>query len=84
MGGATAICAMSALHPHVGDQILNLFRSRQKLRMACAYANDGVTSRCRSLVEGVQKKILQFELFVPVYLPQTAPLRDLALDKLLL
>jgi hypothetical protein len=49
-----------------------------------AYAGDNVASGCRSLVEGVPKKILWFEVLVSVSLPQTAPLRDLASGKLLL
>jgi hypothetical protein len=39
-----------------------------------AYAGDDVTSGCRSLVEGVPKKILWFEVLVSVSSPQTAPL----------
>jgi hypothetical protein len=83
MGGVAVICVLSALRPHISDQILGFFISRRKLRMALAYAGDGVTSGCHSLVEGVLKKILQLEVLVSVSPPQTAPLGDLASGKLL-
>jgi hypothetical protein len=51
--------------------------------MAWAYVGDDITSGCRSLVEGAPNKILRFEVLVFISPPQTAPLGDLALDKLL-
>jgi hypothetical protein len=51
--------------------------------MAMAYAGDGVTSGCHSLVEGIPKKILLLKVLVSVSRPQTAPLGDLASGKLL-
>jgi hypothetical protein len=51
--------------------------------MALAYAGDGVTSGCHSLIEGILKKILRLEVLVSVSPPQTTPLGDLASGKLL-
>jgi hypothetical protein len=48
-----------------------------------AYASDGVTSGCRSLVEGIMKLILRFKVLVVISSPQTAPLGGLASGKLL-
>jgi hypothetical protein len=66
------------LRPRIGDQILDLFRRKTAHGFGgLAYASDGVTSGCRSLVEGIMKLILRFKVLVAISSPQTAPLAGL-------
>jgi hypothetical protein len=58
----TVISSLFALCPRGGYRIFDHGGPRQKLHMALADASDGVTSGCRSLVEGVLMMFLQFEL----------------------
>jgi hypothetical protein len=83
VGGAAAIsdiCPLRVLATVTGrfDQV----GSRRKLRMALASSSDGITSGCRSLVEGVLMLILQSDLMGSISPPQIASIGGLASGKL--
>jgi hypothetical protein len=82
VGGVVAIYALSSPRPRDDEHVL-IVGARRNLLMVVAIACDGVTSRCRSLVEGVPMMALLFEMMDSVPPPQSAPLGGLASCKLL-
>ena len=78
VGGAVVIFALFASRPRVGVRIFDWVGSRRKLRMVLAYAGDGITCGCRSLLEGVPMMFLLFEVMDYVPPPRPAPLGGVA------